>query len=125
MSPDEMRAVLAEVRYLDWQFHLGDDGGRAFLQVRFAAGDTGGGPPSLQHCRKWMLSPFMTRSELVQTALLAVLTAVEHEARERFTFQGQAIFGPHFDVDALSRMCADSTDERDRPSAVGGTGTLK
>ena len=49
----------------------------------------------------------MTRGEGVQTALLAVLTAVEHEARERFTYKGQAVFGPHFDVEALAQLAAD------------------
>jgi hypothetical protein len=43
----------------------------------------------------------MTRSEVVQTALKAVLSAEEHEARERFLYKGKAVFGPHFDVDVL------------------------
>jgi hypothetical protein len=107
MTPDEVRAVLAEVRYLDWEFHLGDDDGRMVLQARFATADsTSGGAAAPQRCRKWLLSPFMTRGEVVQTALLAVLTAVEHEARERFTYQGEAIFGPHFDLESLLRVCA-------------------
>lgn len=53
----------------------------------------------------------MTRSEVVQTALKAVLAAVEHEAREFFTYNGRAIFGPHYDVDALWKI-ANQTDER-------------
>jgi hypothetical protein len=48
----------------------------------------------------------MTRNEIVQTALLACLTASEHEVRERFTYQGHAIFGPHFDIDALAGVAA-------------------
>jgi hypothetical protein len=48
-----------------------------------------------------MLSTFMTKSELVQTAFKAVMTASEHEIRETFTYKGRRIFGPHFDVEAL------------------------
>ena len=105
MTADDIRSILADVRYLDWEFQVGDEGGRAFLQVRFHAPDAESSATGPQHCRKWMLSPFMTRGEVVQTALLAVLTAVEHEARERFTYQGQAVFGPHFDLDALLQAC--------------------
>lgn len=52
----------------------------------------------------WLLSPFMTPGEVVRTALLAVLTAEEHEARERFRFRGKAVFGPHLDVEALREV---------------------
>jgi hypothetical protein len=56
----------------------------------------------------------MTKSEVVQTAFKAALTAIEHEARERFTYRGQSIFDPHYDVDQLVelRARADCLDER-------------
>jgi hypothetical protein len=47
----------------------------------------------------------MTRSELVQTAFKAVLTSIEHEAREQFTYKGARVFGPHFDIEALVSAC--------------------
>ena len=58
-----------------------------------------------QHGRKWRLSPHMTRSEIVQTAFMAVLTWEEHECRERFKYKGQRVFGPHFNVEALAKLC--------------------
>jgi hypothetical protein len=45
--------------------------------------------------RKWPIEPEHTEGEIVRTALKAVLTAVEHEAREQFLFDGKAIFDPH------------------------------
>jgi hypothetical protein len=51
--------------------------------------------------RKWRLSPYMTDGEIVQTALKAVLTAMEHEVRERFQFDGVSVFDPHFDIHKL------------------------
>lgn len=45
-----------------------------------------------------------TKTEIVMTALKAVLAAEEHEARERFKYRGEAIFSPHVDVDDLYRF---------------------
>lgn len=52
--------------------------------------------------RKWLISQHMTDGEIVQTAWLAFQVASEHEAREQFTYQGQAIFDPHHDVHKLA-----------------------
>lgn len=84
-----------------------DYGAGAYLQVTFTAPDWSkargryANPSVQQTGRKWRLSEHMTRSEIVQTAFLAVLTAEEHEAREQFLYKGRAIFGPHFDVENL------------------------
>lgn len=75
-----------------------------YLQVSFDAPCSKTGRTQRQRGRKWLLSEHMTDSEIVQTAFLAVLTAVEHEVRESFLFKNQPIFGPHFDVNALVEM---------------------
>lgn len=64
--------------------------------------------------RKWRLSEHMTDGEVVQTAFLAVKTALEHEARERFTFDGVSVFDPHYDIHKLVdlRRQDDSLEER-------------
>lgn len=49
--------------------------------------------------RKWRLSPHMTDMELVNTAFLAVLVALEHEARELFTVDGIALMDSHRDLE--------------------------
>lgn len=99
--------VNTSVRYRDWEFYIGRDSAVTYLQIQFA--DAG----SRQHGRKWMLSQFMTKSEIVQTALKAVLAAEEHEARERFLYHGKSVFGPHFDIDELLRICdSESLDVR-------------
>lgn len=60
----------------------------------------------------------MTRSELVQTAFLACLTAEEHECREGFLYKEQRIFGPHFNVDELAELAARGANEM-RPATKG------
>jgi hypothetical protein len=103
-QPDQKTRIdfvvdLSDIRYKDWEFQIGTDGDRHYLQVSFEAdGD-------IQKGRKWFLSPHMTKSEVIQTALKAVLTAEEHEVREHFTYAGKAVFGPHIDVDALYEAC--------------------
>jgi hypothetical protein len=112
------KKYLEDVKYRDWDFNVQMDGERAYLQIGFWEYDSSL-PLDVQNCktyqkgRKWFLSPYMTKSEVVQTALKAVLTAEEHEARERFTYKGKCIFGPHFCIDRLAAVCnEDSFDKR-------------
>jgi hypothetical protein len=110
MTRPETEAVLRLITYRDWQFHVGErSDGDLYLQVRFLSSGPEG---PLQSGRKWLFSPYMTQSEVVQTALKAVLTAEEHEARERFRYRGAAVFGPHLDVEALVAI-ADREDRRE------------
>lgn len=117
MTPTEMRHVLASVKYGEWDFLVRTErqGGRSFLQVQASGTCNVSGCEHTWRGRKWFLSPHMTKSELVQTAFKAVLTAVEHEARENFLYRGASIFDPHYDVDRLHdlRSRPYSLDERE------------
>lgn len=117
MTHSEMRSILDDIDYKNWHFRLGKKGEVSFLQVCFQADDHDRpGEWDWQKGRKCMLSEHMTESELVQTALKAVLAAEEHEAREQFRYCEEAIFGPHFDVNALWLLADNArTDERDPP----------
>lgn len=68
---------------------------KMYLQVRH--GDLNG--------RKWYISKHMVKSEVVQTAFLAIRQFQEHELREGFRYRGKAIFNPHIDVDAILQFC--------------------
>ena len=104
----DYEAVLKDVVYKDWRFRVGGDGSDRWLQATFESQDPRLPGTTIEHSgRKWRLSPWMTRSEVIRTALAAVLTAEEHEARERFQYLGRAVFGPHIDVDALWHACED------------------
>jgi len=115
MDKLEILELLKQVSYKDWRFTVGEDQDRLYLQVAFDTTDNAK-PSSIRHLqtgRKWMLSPYMTKSEIVQTAFKAALTAEEHETREQFRYKGEAIFGPHFDVDALRGLALmNKTDTR-------------
>jgi hypothetical protein len=67
--------------------------------------DTVTGEREWQLTRRWFLSPQMGESEIVQTVFKCLMTSLEHRAREWFTFDGEPVFGPHFDVRALHQLC--------------------
>lgn len=117
MTVETMREILAHVRYPDFCFVLHAERQDLYLQIEVDGACNVTGGPMTWRGRKWRLSPHMTPSELVQTAFLAVLTAIEHEARERFAYRGAAIFGPHFDVDRLAALARDplAADRRAEP----------
>jgi hypothetical protein len=116
MDLSQFTEPLAQCSFEGWRFVVALDGSRPYLQVEANDKCARSGNTITWRGRKWFLSPFMSKSEVVQTALKAVLTALEHEARERFLYRGQPVFGPHFDVDRLADLCASSaTDERTAP----------
>ncbi len=99
----EMREVIGRVSYPGLAFVVkGTSLGDCYLQVEATVPDVcGDGAARVMHGRKWRLSSYMTDSELVQTALMAVLAWLEHEAREQFLYKGRPVLGPHFSVDRL------------------------
>jgi len=116
VTPERARSILKEVKYKDWSFLVIEVGDLFYLQVCFYAPDMKTHDPSLQRGRKWHLSHYMTKSEVVCTAMKAVLTAEEHEARESFRYRGRTVFGPHLNIDALWET-ARFIDVRDDPEA--------
>ncbi len=98
--------VLASIKYKNWRIEAKWKMAGWYLQITFP--DEG----IVWKSRKWRLSENMTRSEIAQTALKAVLTAEEHEAREKFLYKGRAVFGPHHNIDALHALCNEKGDVR-------------
>lgn len=110
MNPTEtrFREIVARLTYKDWRFAIcrdplsSDFTPRYYLQIQVNNGTCNvTKQPCKWHGRKWPLSQFMTDSEIVGTAFLAVRTAEEHETREMFLYRGAAIYQGHLDVEAL------------------------
>jgi hypothetical protein len=126
LAPDEpnqpdpclavIRTALAQVEFPGYEFICRESAGRFYIQARFRAPHCQTGEVEVQHTRKWYVSKFATRSEIVQTALKLVLTSVEHEAREQFKYKGRAVFGPHLAVDQLWGI-AGHLDRREQEGA--------
>lgn len=101
---DRMRGVLSDCDFPDFTFFIDFIMGRFYMQGRYMEKDTVTGKLEEQYTRKWIVTPLMTKSEIVQTAFKCILTSMEHRTREWFTYKEKAIFGPHFDVDALHQI---------------------
>lgn len=118
MAKNKFQEIVNQIQYKNWRFHVMQDdcgycghGGRYWLQIRWYDKDSYTGDIEPQSSRKWFLSEHMTESEVVLTALKAVLTAEEHEAREQFRFNGKRIFNPHPSMVALMQI-ADIQEKR-------------
>jgi hypothetical protein len=105
MNLEEIRDLLLQVEFSNYEFLVGETNGVMYLQARYLEADIITGDEEWQTTRKWQLSPHMVKSEIVQTAFKCALTSAEHRVREHFLYKGKRIFGPHFDVDALVQIC--------------------
>ncbi len=95
----KVKQIVNDVRFQDWKFIVGEFTiEKFFIVAEFSATCSVKGTIEPQKSRKWEISQYATDSEIVQTCFKAVMTAMEHEIREHFKFQGEAVFGPHFDV---------------------------
>lgn len=100
LSLSDITGALERINYKGWEFRTGHFNGGFYIQVAFEAdGEEWSG-------RKWYVSSHATISEVFQTALKAVLTAEEHEAREHFLVDNKAVFGPHIDIEKLLELHA-------------------
>lgn len=93
-----LRKVLSFVTYPKVDFCIVVKNDMFFIQVRCDSKCNTTGAPYQWKGRKWFVSSHSTDSEIVQTCFKAIITALEHEAREKFMFLGQPVFRPHLDV---------------------------
>jgi hypothetical protein len=77
-----------------------------FIQSCFRRTNTWTHEEGEGHGRKWYISRFATKSEIVLTAFKAFFTNAEHECREGFKYRGESILAPHFDVDAMAEFAS-------------------
>lgn len=99
---------MKQIQYKNYEFHIISKSSSIFLlQSRFHAPCNFriGDEQKIRTGRKWYVSPYATKSEVIRTAFKAVLTCEEHETREQFKYNGQSIFSPHIDVDQMTSIC--------------------
>lgn len=125
MNQRELQTILNQVKFKDELFAIQPKGDGFLIQLQYyeedvddpAAGKT------LQKARKWYVSSHATESEIVQTCMLAVLTSVEHRAREHFKYKGRRLYGPHISVSAhlgIADQTAHRPDVRPEPVLACG-----
>jgi hypothetical protein len=118
MDIDHMREIVAQCEFGAYEFKITVDGrGEIYLQGEYQEKDILTGQLDQQKTRRWFLSPEMTRSEIVQTVFKCAMTSMEHRTREWFCYRGKAVFGPHFDVEALWEICSQHRLDERQPKA--------
>ena len=92
-SVETVSAILSEIEALDdMLLFCGSDASGLYLQVGVIGHDTYDRAPErplrIVYGRKWRIESYTPSSEVIQTALLAIKKACEHEVRELLTFHG-------------------------------------
>jgi len=101
---DEVRGILAGVKFMDRSFAVMEKGDGYLLQVQYTATDIDTGKMELQKARKWYVSMWSTETEIVETVFLAIQRSMYHVVREHFTYKDQRVFSPHFSIGARLEM---------------------
>ncbi len=99
------RHMLTKVSYPGFNFVIVTKGLNHFLQIHCDSICNTTGKAYCWNSRKWYISPHSTEAEVVQTCFMAVLAAIEHEAREQFKYLKQPIFRPHYNLTFLVDLC--------------------
>lgn len=108
--------LMLNVRFPGYAFNVFHGHGGVYLQGTYDEPCAVTGEVEAQYTRKWLVSPQMTDSEIVFTAFKLCLTSMEHRTREFFTYKGERIASPHFDVEDLVRLCREGrADAGGRP----------
>jgi hypothetical protein len=104
LSIVQIQRIISDITFRDWEFLITEKGDGFLIQISYRTVDVDTGEMALQKGRKWYVSSWAIESEIVQTCLKAVITVMEHEAREHFLYKGVRAFGPHFDINALVEL---------------------
>lgn len=102
ISRDRLAAILSEVRFQSHEFVIVEAAEGFLIQMCGDEECAESGEVQRFLGRPWFISPHASPSDVVRTAMKAALAWQEHEARERFTYRGVPVFGPHGDVEALA-----------------------
>ena len=101
----EIQAIIGAVKFMDCEFRLLEKGDGYLLQLSYREPDVETGEPAVQRARKWYISPWMTETEMVETAFKACRTSMEHVLKEHFLYKGRRVYSPHFTIEARVRAC--------------------
>jgi hypothetical protein len=117
LTREEIEHVISKVQFMDRTFRLLDKGDGYLLQMEYMEADVEkpGSEPVKQSTRKWYISPYMTESEIVETAWACVCRSQLHVASEHFTYSGRRVYSQHFDVHMRMELCDDECFDVRKP----------
>lgn len=113
----DIERIVKQISFMDRDFRVLEKGDGFLLQLSYYEEDIETGKLELQRARKWYVSPWMTETEIVETAFAACRRSMDHVLKEHFTYKGERVYSPHFDVNARIKMCKDKKFDR-RPNNI-------
>ena len=107
LTRQQIEGILSDLKFMDRTFRLLDKGDGYLLQMQYYEPDVTkpGSEPVLQGTRKWYISPYMTISEIVETAWACVCRSQLHVASEHFMYKGRRAYSQHFDIEGRLQLC--------------------
>lgn len=107
LTAEAIRKIVERISYPGMAFLVRKDVHGLVLQLYAKSGHTAPDESLGLRGRKFRLSAYMTPSQIVRTAFLAVTELADLEAREAFRYREAAIFSPHLDVERLAELALD------------------
>lgn len=106
--------VVSRVSFPGYEFSIqGWVSGLVTLRVEYQEKDVMTGIPETQHGRRWIIEDDATDMAIIQTCFKALLTSLEHRAREHFTFEGRALLQPHYSLAAMLNIAPERRVDAD------------
>jgi hypothetical protein len=102
----EIVAIVNGIAFMGGQFVVMEKGDGYLLQLLYDEPDVETGKIETQKTRKHYVSPWMTETEIVDTAFYCAVRSMEHRAREHFTYKGLRVHSPHFSIVGREQLCA-------------------
>jgi len=99
MNRNRLDTILRDIEFRNGHFLLRETEDGFLIQLCCKEEDVHSAQPQEFLGRHWFIGTQASPGEVVRTALKAVLTWQEHEAREHFKYRGVQVFTPHFDVE--------------------------
>lgn len=112
LTLEEIQSIFDDIQFLDREFRITseeskDGKKRYFAQLIYYEADVDSANRKIekQSARKWYISPFSTKTEVVETAYAMCLRSAKHIVREWFKYKGYRVMSPHFDIEARVQLC--------------------
>jgi hypothetical protein len=101
MTFQECEETLAQCQFPGYMFRAIDHGSFFLIVAEFEEADVVSLLLCRQETRYWILFAAQPKETVISTCFKMVMTSVEHETREKFTYQNKPIYQPHHNIEKL------------------------
>jgi len=96
---NELKAIAAKVEFPGYIFDIRLEKGVCLVRIKYDEPDVFTGVNETQYGRDWKIEDNWDGMQLVNTLFKALLTSLEHRARENFLYNRRPIMHPHRTLD--------------------------